>query len=557
MIGVGVFVLFVFYGFPLVFVDVEKNDPRNAQENSAKCAARGDIQNALRFARVGESWDGLEPMAHTAYGRLLLESGQMDAGLASLNRALNLRMEPAPSYRTTNKPFYSAPARVTLGSYYLNQGLPREAVHHFELARAYATLDRPEYAAYRPALYEGYKRCGLWARALEFNEPTEPELHGLPGRELLRIARLCEGMGKWPIAEKCSRLLLEQDPACAEARLILGRADLLAGRIEDAILHLALMAGEYPEARFFGGMAYEAAGDLAGACRAYASAPEGSLYRPFALAKAVALLTQANIQRPPPCDRDSLLNQLNEEISRTRRIGAVKTCEEYRRFVPVSLDFDETYFAEGGFFPALIVWQDRRPAQDPQTSVPEVTVRQDGSAWLHWRDRVLHVEWLANRVFWSGVEALDGGAAAVPGWVDLAFEKYALRDTRASVVASEPGGKKYLQVTNDDINKYAMFEATPILVRHDRGYILAGALRAPKTPGRLEWQAADRKEETSFDGTVFDQVKTDSWTWGASYVYGRLPWETLRVRAGVTEHAGSACFADVMLLEVPVPAGKS
>ncbi len=89
--------------------------------------------------------------------------------------------------RETQRFYYFAPARLSLGEYYLNGGQLAEAIANFELARAYANVASDEYEPYHSSLYLAYSSMGLWSRALEFGEPSDNALELLNGTQLFNL----------------------------------------------------------------------------------------------------------------------------------------------------------------------------------------------------------------------------------------------------------------------------------------------------------------------------------------------------------------------------------
>lgn len=544
------------YGYPLIFPDIEKRHPDNFEENVAESIAEGDMKNALRVMRFATSWHTLEPKAHTLYGQLLLQDGQTTEGLARLNHVFTLRQEPPPFYRRTWKTYFFAPARLTLGTYYLDQGDALRAVTHYELARAYANLSHQQYEEYASALYQAYSRCGLWGRALKFGEPAETELNRLSDPVLVTIARICEGRQDWQLAEKACEELLARNKRHPEAHYILGKTLFVKGALEESLSHFDAAADEgHPDAPFFAGLALREAGDPARSSRAFLQTPAESLYRVFAIAMAITAFpeTPQHTLEEVPFRREEMLAQLDNELARQGPIRDLAIYDRYPPYIPVALDMARAYSDAGGPFPVLLVWEGRGLLEGDAPKPLSVNVGDDWSVTLRRGLWFARLEWVVNKAYWSPVETFEPGSVNVPGWVDIARDWYDLRDTPVTLTSTEEDGNRFVRITNDDINKLAWLYSPPITVHRGSCYILAGRLRAPVTKGCLGWQCLDGNERVISEDYVFDQVKTQEWTWGAAFLRAPPFWDTIRLELGVTRHAGTAEFDDIMLLEVQRP----
>jgi hypothetical protein len=540
--------LLVVYGYPRLFPRIDAAHPEHFEKNVAAAMAAGDMDRALRIARRAATarythasgrakFD--KSLAHTVYARVLLESGEEAAARAQLAEAVGVRREQIPPYRETRKPYYFAPARLTLGTLEFEQGRPVDAVAHFELARAYAAPASPEYQAFHPALYRAYAELGLWARALEFAEPTDADLDALDRGELLKIARVCEGARNWALAERvAARLAADR----GEADYLRGRVALAeeAYRASAAHLERAVAMG-HARAAFFLGMALQELGEPAGAIEAYLQTPAGELYRPFALAKAATLLQDAG-------DATEVLERLDEEIAGLRRLRPPVVFDRYPRVTPVAVMTSADDVAAGGRFPMLVVWNGAGAA-DPGAGLRVSNMAADDALVVATGSgSVLELQWVENLVYWQAVERLDRWEGTVPGWLDTARDWFELRPDAATRIATDDSGNAYLGIT-----KLTWFYSVPVPVRDDVSYLLAGRVKCEPGKGSIGWQGLGDNERVLFEANLDGPVAGD-WTWQAGYMRSQLHWESLRVQLNVAPRAGTVAFDDLMLVALAEPA---
>jgi len=357
-------VLLLVYGFPRLFPAIEGSHPDHFVKNVARALANGNDRQALRIARHATRVRRFDPMTYTMYGRLLLAQGEADAGLDQLDKAICLRKDATPPHQETRKPHYFAPARLTLGTYYLERGQIIEALNQFELARPYARLADPQYADFQALLYQAYAQRTLWARALEFGEPSDRELANLETNNLIRLARVCEGLGSWDLLRRAAERLIERDEFLGEAHYLLGRAGFGEKRYDACLDHLKrAVSDEQPGAAFFLGLALENTAQPEAAVQAFLQAPPGDLYRPFAWAKAAILLeTSPEARSDAAMGREKLLDEIDREIARMRKMTPIAEYDTYARLRPVAVMVSAQQFVAGGHFPLLILWEDDQPA---------------------------------------------------------------------------------------------------------------------------------------------------------------------------------------------------
>lgn len=550
-IAASFFLLFV-YGYPRLFLLIEPSHLNHFEKNVADALAEGNVSKALKIARRATVRRVSDPMAYTVYGRVLVGSGNEDEAIEQLNNAVSIQTHPAPVYGVTRKPFYFAPARLTLGKYYLERDNPIDAVWNFELARAYAALADIEYRDFQAALYQAYAEQGLWARALEFGEPSDRELDHLDGRDLVRIARVCEGKRAWKLVARLAEQLLTRDAFSAEARYFLGRIDLAHEEYESSLVHLeeALSKG-HSHSAFHLGMALEKAGKPARAIQAFLRTPSGNVYRPFALAYALSLLTkvpeaQSNLAT---VTKQDLLDQLDQEIAEMRLLQRPIQYDNYRRLTPLAFLTSKAYFLSGGRFPILILWEDgQAPADDPTTLKLSNPDTEGTLLVLKRSNTLLQLQWVENLVNWESVERLPKGVGAIPGWIDTARDWFELRADHVARIQEDDAGNSYLSFT-----KLTWFYSVPIKVQDDVGYLLAGRLKGPGNMGGLRWQSLDEEQHVLSEQRISNQNGSGVWTRQAGYMRSQRDWDSLRVHLEVTRNARTLAFDDVMLVEINEP----
>ncbi len=537
--------LFFVYGYPRVFPRIEASHPNNYAANVDNALEAGDVVRAVKIARHAANWHRLDPMAQTVYARALLRAGDKTAALSHLERAIRLRKEPPPSYRPTRKPLYFAPARVIRGSLEVQQGNLVAGVHEFEFARAFADVTAPQFAPFQTTMYDTYAACGMWARALELGTPPDNAWGELDHRGLLRFAMVCEGLEEWDLATEAARALHARETTRAYACYLIGRSALADDDMPGAVeaLRQAMDHG-HPDAAFFLGQALARTGDSDGARAAFLETPGESLYRLFALARAVDM--------PAGPEATPLVQELDTLLARPLPLRAPGAFRAYGKFVLHSADVDVAYLEAGTKFPVLLSWMERK-RRVPDGASAQFREDSDGTLVVSKGRRLFQLKWVRNEVCWSGVESLPVGETVIPGWSDTARDWYGLRDGPASRVAEDRDGNRYLEVSNDDIHKMAWLVSVPEQVQPRRSYLLAGRVRTAETEACLGWRCLNRQENVEFEEKVFDQSMAPEWTWQAGWSEENLRHDTLIVEFGVIRHEGTACFDDVLLVGLEEP----
>jgi len=554
------FLLLFVYGYPYLLPLIEIAAPENFERAVANAMTNGNVPEALKIARraaedyyLDSNGYRIKPgsMAFTVYGRVLLAAGRQDEALAELDKAVNLRRRNVNPYDETRKPFYFAPARLTLGKYFLEQGQIVDAVENFELARPYASLGDPEYDDYRASLYQAYARLDLWARALEFGEPSDQELDTLDTPSLVRVGRVCEGARNWTLMGRVAERLGKREETAGETPYLLGRAALAQGQYEASarLLEQAVVSGRTGSA-FFLGEALEKNGASAQAIQAFLRSPSGDIYRPFALAKAWKLLTglPETERTSVPTTEQELLNQLDLEIARLRELRQPVQHDKYVRLVPVAFQPSEVYSEAGGRFPLLVLWEDRRGSANDPARMAFADSDTDDNLLLRRTDGLLQLQWVENLVNWESIDHLEPGSSAVPGWIDTARDWFDLRSDRVVHIEKDTAGDAFLNIT-----KLTWYFSVPVPVKDVDGYLLLGRVKGQQGKGSIGWQALDAEERVADEDNVKSPECSDAWTWQTAYARSQFQWEAIRVLLNVAPQAGTISFDDVMFMGVKEP----
>jgi tetratricopeptide (TPR) repeat protein len=559
MVGLAaVLVAALAYGYPAVFPRIDAAHADHYERNVARALAEGDVARALKIARHATQSDrGRQhlntaedrAMSHTVYARALLEAGQPKAALGELARALTVPTEQFPPYRQSRRPYYFAPARLTLGAYFLEQDNLLNAAAHFELARAYTSPADAAYADFHRALYSAYARQGMWARALEYGKPSDAELDRLTDADLLRLARLCEGRRNWALAVRLGERLLTREGHTAVAHYLLGRAELAHGRHEAASAHLQEAASDgYPHAAFFLGLSRERADQPEQAVQAHLMTPATDFYRAFAFARAWMLLqglspdARTSVAAPVEGLEALLDRAISDLAQQTRPV----VHDRYRRFTPLAVVAgSDAALPAAACFPVLLLWEDAQAPASPPSPIALADPNGDASLLLLRRGtRVLQLEWVENRVNWESVETLPAGAPAVPGWTDTAREWFRLRRGSVARIQRDAAGNASLS-----IDGLTWFYSVPVAPREEVGYLLVGRLDNWGN-GDLILQGMNDSERVLFEGGASASQDVEPWAWQAGYVSSRFHWHELRVQLKVEPHATPVAFDDVALVEI-------
>ena len=538
-IGTGCFAGFVVL-YPTLFAGtIVPAHPDNFREAVERALANGEPERALRIAGHAVRFRVSDPDAFAVYGRVLVQEGRRAEAVEAFETALRQTVTPPPEYRPTRRPFYHAEARLELGRLAFEEGHVWEAIGHFELAQAGDGLFGDAYAAYREVLYRAYVHAGLWARALSFGEPSDDELAGAEETTLLALAQECEGAQKWHLAQEVGEALLAKDGGHEVGHYLLGRVADLEDRLDEAVEHLsAATAAGHPYAPFFRGVVEEANGHAAEAADAYLRTAENSLYRPFAVAKALELM--AGSEAP----REALGDELDGWFERGMTVAIQEKPSTFRdsALTPVCVDLSR---AREGWFPVLLRWRRTSPSGDAGCNVGD-----DGSITLARGEHVLHLQWVVNAVPSSGNHGQESHEGAVYGWVGPQYDLGPPGNVRAIADAS---GEGIIEVVGAGTGQPSLLWSIPAALEPGMAYLCAGRMKVHDGTGYMGWQFADRRHRFHACHRIISRTDAGGWTWGASYATPQYQWMAARVQIGVDEDNARAHFDDLMILQVQQP----
>jgi hypothetical protein len=556
IVGVAAAILIGFvYGYPRLFPDIEASQSSHFEQNVATAMAHEEVNKALRIARRATMVFPYDPMTYTVYGRTLLDASRQGEGLTQLNAAVNLREEALPeSRRETRKPYYFAPARLTLGKFYLEQGEPRDAVANFELARAYANLAENTYHDYRRPMYTAYARLGLWARALEYDEPSEQELDGFDAVGLARIARICEGAPNWGLACRLADRYATRADFATEARYLQGRSDFAEKKYEASVANLdQAVEGRHPHAAFFLGAALEKSNQPRRAAQAYLRIGPEDVYRAFALAKALALLESLpENERALVAAPQDLAGQLDAEITALRQQAPPTLLDNYRRATLLAFRTNGDALASGVRFPIVTLWETGK-ADAPDAARIALSASDDGETLTLRRGLItLQLQWVTNEVNWYVVKRLPPGATTLPGWIDTARDWFHLRGEYAAEIYADGAASQVLEIAEP-----TWLYSVPAPVCSGGGYLLAARCKGAEHRASLGWQAMNARDHVDYENNILGATDSNVWVSHAAYMRSQLQWTTIRAQISASPGAGPILFDDVMLVHLSEPGAQS
>ena len=548
------------YGYSLLFPSIEASRVTHFQRNVAEAMAAGNLDKALKIAHRATqvyqpSWLSgkyQDPLPFAVYGSLLLQAGREDEALEQLEKALSIRTDPLPPFQDTRKPYYFAPARMTLGKYFLSRDQPVEAIEDFELARAYSSSQDKPTGEENAAFYQAYATLGLWGRALEYGEPSDAELGGLTPQDINCIARICEGKQNWVLAGRLAEHLIGREELAAEGHYLRGRSNLARGQYKESLADLAPAAADsHACASFFLGTALEKNGQVKEAIQAYLAVPSADPYRPFALAKASLLI--ANLPNDENNEAThghaSFLGELDQSLADMQLLTRPVPFDTYFRFKPIAVTTQEGSASLGAHFPVLILWEDMKaPPSDPGPVSYVKTGKGDSVLLMRRGNLLLQLQWVDNLVNWAVIDRLPAGPGPIPGWIDTARDWFKLRPNYAMEVQKEENGNARLAIT-----RLTWFYSVPVPTKPEAGYLVLGRMAGMQGKGSLGWQALETHERVVAEQLLPGDIAPNEWTWQMGYAKSQLVWDSIRIQFNVMPHAGTISFDDVMLLEIEEP----
>ena len=527
-----------FLAFMLACVRLESFHTDYYERNVARALEAGNTEKALDIAKRAAKRRYEDPMAATVYARVLLETGDTEAGLEEMQAAfLDHSYRVELGFTDTGPPFYFAPARLTLGRYYLEQGDSHAAVNQFELARAYANLADEQYAAFHDALYQAYAAEGLWSRALTYHAPSAADLEQHPADDALAVARAAEGAGQWETILLLSETLLSGDADPGAVNYLIGRARLANGQTAAATVHLEIAAGRhYPGAAYFFGLALETQGETGAAASAYALAPPGDPYRVFALARANEIRSPGN--------GSATTTPVSETLAAMTPLPGRDSTGPGSSWQPVAYAPPAGGIPRDGRFPMLLLWEDGEAAEAPLGATRLECDTDEPHLWLG-PHRLLALTWTENQLDTRSFDVAPPGAIVFPGWTDGMREWFEQRDTTAMEAVPVDDGQA-LRITARD-----WIYSVPVRVEAGEGYMLMGRVNAGA--GAVCWQALDDDAGVLFSEYLPHADTEGAWTRVESYQVALPGWHTLRLMLTCESAEEPAQFDDLALWPVALP----
>lgn len=536
------------YAYPKIFPYIHQADPENYRENVQKALAAGDVDTAIEVARFATKWFSLDVDAHTLLGELLTDAGKVQEAQAAFEKATNLTT--SPEWRSTRLPYFNPRARLGLGLLAWQQGDALGAVTQFELAWPRDALPGAEFARYHQAMFEAYAAIGAWSRAIRFAEPTTQRLGQLDHGGLISVMAAAEGAQRWELLGHAGRALLSKDTGDPSGQYAVGRAFAAQENTEDAIqaLETATELG-HPEAPYFLGVAQLASGNPAAAVEAFRAIPEESIYYPFGLAQALAILRSESGGQ----EADSVEAQLSAAFAKACPIAlrATPPLLGVLPWTPVALRFGGAPGTSDPL-PVVVRWRDESLADAPKEGF-SVEPLANGDILLRHGAAILHFQWAANAFPLADFEQFEMGVRP-PGWFDpdsVWNTTHELPVNEVVAGSNEPG--RVMRIANDSGGQRAVVYAPPVTLEAGAVYVLAARMHAPETKAVFGWEMVGSKEERVAAGNAVNQRAVPEWSWQAIVTQAQYPWKWARTVLGVFDATGAAEFDDVRFLTLSTP----
>ncbi|MDQ1256416.1 MAG: hypothetical protein QG656_1012 [Candidatus Hydrogenedentes bacterium] len=535
------------WGYPRVFPSIEQAYPDHFEANVAKALADGNVNQALRLAKHATAWRPIDPMTHTVYGQALLSAGQEDAARVAFGKVFAIDRTMAPDFRWTHQPYYFAMARLELGRLAIDGGNLAEAVSQFELARAYATLTDKAFEPYWPALYAAYSRCGAWWRALAFGRPEPAYVDALSAEERLTLVRACETEQTWDFAlDLCGRFA-PAEPGWVEARFIAGRAHTAAGNAGEALAAFTEAAGAgQGDAPYFIGLLKEQAG-ASDAAEWYLRTTPSSVYRPLALAKAVA-------SNGPSLDtaRVELQAFFEGRGAAGYPMPVPEMLDAQGRLKILAATMDRAHYLSGGRFLMSILWEKRQTSTQPVPAALSVSVEPDGTGVSAMGDRAIQIQWVTNQVFSIEAAALDPAEGLTPGFVEAEALSGAPK-TAPAAIAREEGSRPFIHIAKTTPDGAAELLSVPAASQQGGGYWIGWRMREDGPEALVRLRFEDDREQGVASAQAFSGIVTTDWTERSAYARSHVLGSSIQLQAGIHAGAGTLDLADILLLPIVEP----
>lgn len=515
----------------------------------------GDLAGAREIAQYAVRMRSFDPEAHTTLAQVLRAAGDREGARKRYEAALAIDSTPGPDYRPTRQPWYFATARLDLGQMAIEDGDVWEAVRNFELARGYAHLEQPEFAAYHDILYKTYGALGQWSRALTYGAPTDEELALFDRRNLENLVAACEARQEWELGLRAATALINRAPLSPQGHKMAFRALLLQRQLDQAETHLrVLLEGNAVDARYWEARLEEARGHLPETALAFLATDSRSIYRPFALALAHKILTALPAELVPanaPAPA-TILADLDNLAERAGTVFVQPTTPYTDALLtPVGFDPPDADGLRAGAFPVVTRWEYHNVTPD-QPPVAQVSVGERDAMTLYHGKNILQLQWTENALPFTGFDRLEEGMTAIPGWVEPRLSFSGEVAVSSATVAFE-GQNAALKVTSPDDKHIAQIWSVPLPALRDGNYLAAGRMRSDGAKGHLAWDSKDPLEVHTINHYLADSAQNSRWTWSAAYQRRLFEDQSLRMLLGIYQNAGTVWFDDLLLIPLVEP----
>ncbi len=534
--AVAVFLIFMYACMRLETLHTD-----HYQRNVAKALEEGNLDKAIHIAHRATEVELYEPMPFTVYARVLLMKGDVAGAFAALETSVGTtRRPPAPQTRYTGPRYYFAPARLTLGRYYAEQGTWDRALHEFELARAYADLTSEEFAEFHPVLYKVYSTRGRWDRALDFGAPDSTQLSTYPPATLLSIARVFAAKEDWHSVVEYVSAVEAMGDTSAESHYLQGRALLEFKQANEAVARLE-KAPAIPEAAFYLGLALEADGQPAEAVRAWQSVPATSPFYPVALSYAWARAQDSG----DTATASATLAKLKDALRSLSPLPG--DAVDGRKLSTFALSAGA--IGSESAIPALFLWDLDQPDLEKVTGATVQEAAGEHRIGLTGTGGLLQLRRVENRLPWLGVERAYPTDSVLAGWIDTTRDWFDLRDNASAERAVGEDEDPALL-----LDRMGWIVGLPARIPATTTCLLTARFRDAAGHGRMGWQSLDANNLVLHDGALAEREALPEWAPRAALVPPKAEREVVRV---VVESVAtpSAVFADdLCLIELAPPA---
>ena len=497
----------------------------------------GETMRALRVSEVAVERTPGDAEARYWHARSLMAAKRPDEALRDYNRLFT--QGSGERATRTQRQFFHHRGRLDVGDYYASRGRLADALEQYALADVFAQdplRDRMAAAAPTFAASRAYDRALSWGgRPSVADAPAAGDL-----REL--IAALSH-RGRWPEAGVAARRLKTMPGGEAEGAFWEGRAFLAANDRTAAVAAFASAAAlGHPDAPFFHVMTDPSMPRGVQIGTLLRTAPS-SLYRPFALVRALELASEAQTSE----DETAKLRDLARAAM--RRDPNIPM--PYPSTTPgprlLGLTIDESGMMTDEPFLAVYHWHTGSatpPLRFQMISPEHVIASLDG--------RTLEIRRVENAAPFGSFDEIAAGPGLPPGWPPV-YATVPLDAVDAHFAVVEDAGRQWLEAASPSETSIVMASTSWIPVKPGAAYVLA--VRAMSKDARLVagWEWIDINDQKLPPQNVFNQEAVESPYWRA---YRTLAPETaayVRGTVGIYQDDGNAVFDALLIVPGEAP----